>query len=102
MKDFTCEIHSQRYKDLDELVNHKSECNSLLKKNICLYNVGNGISCKREFIETGSLIAHYLEAHAKYACSMCYEECDSIGDLENHSHNTNVNLRLRKYKSLQV
>lgn len=91
-----CEIHSQEYKNSEEMARHRSECESLLKRNICLYNADEGFSCKKEFKETGSLIAHYHEAHAKYACSMCYGEFSSINDLEEHDHNSNVNLRLRK------
>lgn len=96
MGDFTCEVHSQEYQNSEELIRHKSEWELLLKKNICLYNMNEGLSCKKEFQETGSLIAHYLTDHAKYACSIWYGEFTSIDELEEHNHNSNMNLRFMR------
>lgn len=91
-----CEKHSLLFKTVDDLNEHKAECESLLQPNICLYNIYGGISCKAIFKETGSLVIHYLLAHGKYACSKCYGHFDSFDELERHQHYQNLDLRLSK------
>lgn len=91
-----CERHSVVYRNAEDFVEHQSECSSLLKANICLYNVYGGVSCKETFHETASLVLHYFNSHGKYACSQCYGVFESPEELEDHEHNPNLNLRLRE------
>lgn len=98
MTDYWCSVHSKLYNNSEDFIEHKTECKELMRKNICLYTVYGGISCKQTFRETGSLIAHYLECHGKYACSVCLGEYDTTDELEEHYHDYTINLRLRPFR----
>lgn len=88
-----CIKHLIYFKNEKELQEHTSECERLMKANICLHTTSGGISCKRVFNETASLIIHYLLVHGKNACSSCYGAFTTAEELETHSHCSNINLR---------
>lgn len=56
----------------------------------------NGEACRKRYNETGSLIIHYFVEHKLYACSHCCSTYETEDELENHSHQENINLRLSK------
>lgn len=91
-----CEIHLKSYKNIEDFLVHKAECEELLSENVCLFTQPGGKSCGESFSETSLLIIHYLQHHNKYACSRCFAEFDSFTELKGHHHNNNINLRLSK------
>lgn len=92
-----CEQHSMTFQDKSAYDNHKSECEKLLsKKNTCVFVNEKGEGCGKNYNETSNLILHYFLVHKKYACSRCYGVYDTEKELEDHSHNDSINLRIRK------
>lgn len=72
-----------------------NDCAQMLsKKNVCIFLKEGEKCCKESFKTTTALLAHYKEEHNLYACALCYATSDTIEQLEEHSHNESVNLRL--------
>lgn len=77
----------------------KNHCDSMLKeKNICTF-LKEGHLLSQKIFAYRRMLYYYYKVHDVYACYHCYSTFKSLGDLDDHTHPSEMSIRLSEYFS---